>query len=94
MRSFWDKKKRKWVSEEEYRASRSGPAGVQILEDIKPFVSPIDGSVIGGRRQKRDHMRAHGVVEHEDVGRPQERVSSNDVAQDVKRAFSEQGFGD
>ena len=37
--------------------------GLYFIPDITPYRSPIDGSVIGGRRQHRDHMRAHDVIE-------------------------------
>jgi len=33
-----------------------------IFDDYKPFVSPIDGSVIGGRRDYAEHCKKHGVV--------------------------------
>lgn len=34
-----------------------------IMPDIQPYRSMVDGSRIGGRRQHRDHLRAHGVIE-------------------------------
>lgn len=38
-------------------------AGPQIVGDIKPYRSMIDGSVIDGRQRHRDHLKAHGCVE-------------------------------
>lgn len=35
--------------------------GVQVMSDIEPFVSPIDGKEITSRSQLREHERAHGV---------------------------------
>lgn len=32
-----------------------------IFNDLQPFVSPIDGSVISDRRQYRNHCDKHGV---------------------------------
>ncbi len=34
-----------------------------ILEDIEPYKSTIDGSVIGSRSKHRAHLREHGCVE-------------------------------
>ncbi len=36
--------------------------GVAIHGPLEPFVSPIDGSVISGRKAYRDHLKKHGVV--------------------------------
>lgn len=35
----------------------------QVIKDIDPYVSQIDGSLITSRSQHRDHLRAHGCVE-------------------------------
>lgn len=32
------------------------------MGDIEPFVSPVTGEVIGGRRQLRDHNRQNNVT--------------------------------
>ena len=58
--------------------------GLQIVSDIEPFISPIDRSVIGGRAQKRDHMRAHGVVE----------VGNERIHEKRRPAYEPQGVGD
>lgn len=34
-----------------------------VIQDIEPYRSPIDRSVISSRSSHRDHMREHGVVE-------------------------------
>jgi hypothetical protein len=40
-----------------------------IRDDIAPFVSPIDGTVISSQSALREHMGKHGVVHtHEVVG--------------------------
>jgi hypothetical protein len=44
-------------------ALRESAAGPQIVPDIEPYRSMIDGSVIDGRKRHRDHLRAHGCVE-------------------------------
>ena len=35
----------------------------QVIKDIDPYVSMIDGSVITSRSQHREHLRAHGCIE-------------------------------
>lgn len=42
---------------------RSAKRANNIIGDIEPYKSVIDGSVISGRRQHRDHLRAHGCIE-------------------------------
>lgn len=41
-----------------------------IIGDIEPFVSTVDGSVIGSRSTLRDHMRQHGLAHTEDYSQP------------------------
>lgn len=47
--------------EEDY--VRPPPAGVMVMPDIKPYQSVITGEEIGGRRQHREHLKAHGCIE-------------------------------
>jgi hypothetical protein len=37
--------------------------GPQVVRDIAPYRSMIDGSVIDGRKRHRDHLRAHRCTE-------------------------------
>jgi hypothetical protein len=37
--------------------------GPQVIRDIAPYRSMIDGSVIDGRKRHRDHLKAHGCIE-------------------------------
>ncbi len=37
--------------------------GLQIIRDTAAYRSMITGQVIDGRRQHRDHLKAHGCVE-------------------------------
>ena len=39
------------------------PSGPFVIGDIKPYQSMIDGSMIQGRRQHREHLRQHGCIE-------------------------------
>jgi len=36
---------------------------LQIIPDLQPYKNVIDGKVIAGRRQHREFLQAHGVVE-------------------------------
>lgn len=36
--------------------------GVSLHTAFEPFVSPLDGTVINGRAEYRDHCKKHGVV--------------------------------
>lgn len=38
-------------------------AGPQVVRDLAPYQSMIDGSLIDGRKRHRDHLRAHGCIE-------------------------------
>jgi hypothetical protein len=37
--------------------------GPMILDDIQPYRSMADGSIITSRSKHRDHLKAHGCVE-------------------------------
>lgn len=50
-----------WVRENSLEgAAAKGP---QILSDLRPYRSMIDGSIVDGRKRHRDHLKAHGCVE-------------------------------
>ncbi len=34
-----------------------------VITDIEPYQSMVTGEMIGGRRQHREHLRQHGLVE-------------------------------
>ena len=64
-------------------------SGFQIISDIEPYVSVITKELIGGRKQHRDHLRAHNCVE---VGNdlPQvKKESLPDPRADIMRARNE-----
>jgi hypothetical protein len=74
--------------------SQSRNMAFQVMSDIDPFISPIDKSIVGGRRQKRDHMRAHNVVEagNEPIyNRPPPKYEPRGVGEDIKRAYERLG---
>ena len=79
-----------WKPIPEWRKRITEPArrGLYVVPDIQPYVSPLDGSVVGGRRQHRDHMRAHGVVEvGNEKPKPNRPKPLPDVRQDIRESF-------
>lgn len=52
---------------------------VQIMEDIKPFVSPIDKTVISSRPHLEAHNRKHGVTNIADYGDQHYRTKSQEI---------------
>lgn len=68
-------------------------SGLQIIKDIEPYENiAVDGKVIGGRRQHRDMLRAHRLIEVGDQAQtsaprePESRVDHR-LVQDIKRAM-------
>lgn len=82
----------RWVEDEGgrtvYSKAERPKRAFYIVPDIEPFVSPIDDTVVGGRRQKRDHMRVHGVEEAGDIKRtPRKRVEMPPIGEDIRAAI-------
>jgi hypothetical protein len=78
----YDREKKDLVPRDEYHGSRG--VGVHVIGDIDPYKSIVTGEVVGGRRQHREHMKAHGLVEvgteklegdkHKPMTRPHEDI--------------------
>jgi hypothetical protein len=51
-----------WVEKEKWTPPSDSPA-FYVMGDQQPYVSVVTGEVIGGRRQHREHLRAHDLVE-------------------------------
>lgn len=72
--------------------SRSDLPCPYVISDIGEYRSMVDGSIISGRRQHRDHLRAHGCIE---VGNEKMEpsvkvnVDSAEIARDVKTAIEQ-----
>lgn len=62
MRYIQDPKTLKLIPADEYVAE-SDATSFQVMPDIKPYRSMIDGSVISSRSQHRAHLKQHGCVE-------------------------------
>lgn len=63
-------------------------AAPAVRDDIAPFVSPIDGSMINSQSALRDHMGQHGVVHYDEV--KGHKVEDRYAAERERRAFREQ----
>lgn len=57
-----DPKTLELIPKDEYYANRS-EASFYVIGDIEPYQSMVDGSMIMGRRQHREHLRQHGCIE-------------------------------
>jgi hypothetical protein len=53
--------------------------------DIPPFVSPLDGSVVQGRRAYENHMRKHNVVPFEKGDETRKPVFNTPPEQKARR---------
>ena len=51
----------KLIPKEEYESPPE--AGFFVMGDINPYKSMVTGEMIQGRRQHREHLRRHDVVE-------------------------------
>lgn len=61
-----------------------------VMPDIAPYRSVIDGSMITGRKQHRDHLRAHGCFEVGNEKLPQSRPQSDhNVRPELMRAMQQ-----
>ncbi len=47
----------------DYVQVREATTAHNIIPDIQPYQSMETGEMIGGRRQHREHLRQHGLVE-------------------------------
>jgi len=57
--------------------------GIGFIPDIPEFVSPIDGTVVSGRRALRDHCARHDVVPTQELkGLPAARPGYTQTKQD------------
>lgn len=80
------------------------PRGPQIIKDIEPFrnIAVDRNQVIGGRRQKRDMMRAYNLIECGDMRKTPEhsgpqydaRKHQASVVSSLKQALHKHGLGD
>lgn len=96
-RFVWDKEQHKFVPAEAYYAAQAAQLhgrGPMIMTDISPYRSAVTNEVIGGRRQHRDHLRKHDLVE---VGNERpvtgSKPQATPVASDIKDAIEQVAAG-
>lgn len=61
-----------------------------VIEDMKPYISPLDGKPVKSRKAHRDHMVRHGVIEvgNEKLTRPAtQRKDLPGLEQDIYNAM-------
>lgn len=74
-----------------------GDRGPTIIKDIEPFINLAtrEREIISGRRQRRDMMRAHGLIEVGNEKLKQNKTAfpenRQDVVNDLKQAYRQHG---
>lgn len=72
----------------------AGKRPTNLMSDLEPFVSVVDGSVISSRSDRREHNRRNKCI---DIGndkailRPKPPYEPKGVAEDIKRAIEFHG---
>lgn len=70
-------------------AARRGPI---VIGDVDPYRSMVTGETIGGRRQHRDHLRAHEMVEVGNDRLPDRKpAEAPSVREDIRRSLEQMG---
>lgn len=81
------------VPKHEYAAGPRRSDGLQVIRDIEPYRDTIEGKVIGGRKQHRDFLRAHGVIETGNERMPERKpYRPRSAGEDVKIAGEKLGY--
>lgn len=62
-------KKRRLVRVDGDAPLRSG-AGLQIVRDIDPYLSPLGTGLVGSRRARREELKRHDCIEVDPSGHP------------------------
>lgn len=71
---------------------REGSKGPIVVRDIEPYRSTETGETIQGRRQHRDHLRAHGMVEIGNERLPDRKpIEAPPVRDDIRRSLEQMG---
>ena len=66
-RWIWDPVQKKLVEPHLYRQQeRALDAPIMVDRHMEGLSSPVDGSDIGSRRKRKEHMKRHGLVDAED----------------------------
>lgn len=93
---YWVWKRGKIVHVPGPRRAAENPRGIQVIKDLEPYKNVIDGRVIGGRKQHRDFLKAHGCIEvgtekHNTV-RPREEKRDPHLREQIKAEGRRRGM--
>lgn len=91
-RYIWDRAKRDWVAFDKWRGRPR--SGLVVVSDIEPYRNVIDGKPVGGRRQHREFLKRHDVIE---VGNEPQRRTIRELespGRDIARAIEQLSNGD
>lgn len=95
-RWVWDRATMSLIPAAEYYARKYAGAAISdlpapmVMKDVEPYRSVIDGSVIGGRRQHREHLKANGCIEvGNEYAPPRPRADLPPISQDIARAMED-----
>lgn len=83
----------KLIPADDYEAP-DRPRSAYVMGDIAPYQSMKTGEMIGGRRQHREHLRAHGLVEVGNEKVTPKKYASNDaeIRHDIQAAFQRHSY--
>ena len=76
-----------------YEVTGDGPPrhGLTVIPDIAPYRSMVTGETISGRRQHREHLRQHNLVEVGNERVPVRRSELPPVREDLAAVFRNRG---
>jgi hypothetical protein len=88
-RYIQDPKSLKLIPLEDWQAPPR--CNLEIMPDIQPYRSMIDGSIIGSRSTHRNHLRDHNMIEvgNEKLPEPKKPSSPPGLKDDIIRAFNQ-----
>jgi hypothetical protein len=68
-----------------------------VISDVTPYKSMVTGEMITGRRQHREHLHRHRLVEvgnDYNTHKQKPAPDNGSVGMDIKRALEQHGYGD
>jgi hypothetical protein len=74
------------IPADEYYAAKAEADAPFVMGDIQPYQSMATGEMIGGRRQHREHLKAHGLIEiGNEVPKPQTARPTSERKEQIAR---------
>lgn len=67
---------------------------LHVVEDVKPFMSPIDNKMVTSRKELREHCAKHDVVQIGNDRLPERkkwRPDKKEIREDIKKTLSSYG---